>query len=93
MDGDDLEPAVDLRRDRAAAGIALDLDLAERFNRVAQLAGVPHQFREHSQFIEHVPFSQRGVLLSFDHEPCLNRSSKQETGTAVGGTSVSRRLS
>ena len=53
----DLEPAVDLDRDRTAAGGPFHFELAERFERLverlAQLAGVPHQFREHSQLIEH----------------------------------------
>ena len=51
----------DLHRDRAAAGGTFHLELSQRlkrfFERLAQLAGVSHQVREHSQLVEHgMPF-------------------------------------
>jgi hypothetical protein len=52
--GDDLEPAAYLDGHRAAAGASFYFELAERFNRLAQLASVFDQFREHTQLIEHV---------------------------------------
>ena len=56
-DGLELESAVDARGDRAAAGHAFDLDLAEGFDRLIQgftdLAGVSQQFGEITEILEH----------------------------------------
>ena len=54
---DDLQPTVDFDRDCAAAGRSFHLELPQRLERflerLAQLAGVTHQIRQHSQLIEH----------------------------------------
>ena len=49
----DLEPAAHLDRHGTAARISVHFELAQRFNRLAQLASVLDQFREHPQLIEH----------------------------------------
>ncbi len=66
MNRDHLEPAANLDGHRAAAGITFHFDLAERFNRITQLAGVLDQFRKHSQLIEHgVVCPSRGLDFRF----------------------------
>ena len=81
----DLEPAVDLDRHRTAAGVSFHFELAQRLNRLAQLAGVLDQFREHSQLIEHGFLFPAGCSSS--EQPRLNRSSKDQS---MGRGSVSR---